>query len=639
MAIPYSSITKIPDTEPEAVPELWNDTYEEIDSNFADLETRMANKETGGSLPSSVVLSSGSDLNDCQTAGLYYLLGGANEYINAPQGAANGGFLIVYKGNTSAAPVMQSFYQLNGKAMYIRRYTSSWTEWEKTADSTASSYAEDGKTRHQTGDAPYEADETPDLDSYISSGVFLFAATKAAVTNNFPEEGRLTWLWVSSPSTSQYITVQMAFCPVSGGFWQRYYTTEWSAWVQISDNTIFSQTRNAISTGQIECAKILAPTVALDVDTLTEHGIYYLARKNGSVSCVYNNLPDLVVNGWLYVIQTKNKTNGPIYQILYSTNGMTVFSRRKLTVATSEMNYQDILEWSPWQVVGGVSRACAADLNDYLRQGQYYLSYYVLDSDDVSEAGLVQVSYLNAPTGFTNGFLSVLKSGNSYNGNTVTQELSSADGRTVWRRQGVMSANAGYVYHGSVSWSAWEVFASVGIVSEVNNALSAGQIKNAVYTSGTVDVDTYTTTGCWFIASSATLVNAPPGITYGFLSVQHVSSSGPIIQYFRQPGGSAYSCIVYVRSRVSGTASWSAWARIDGARPTTSEGPGQWVALNVSDHTELKLPDGGTWAYFTQRYAADGTISTAVTGVAAGGSTILSSSSIYQARGFAWRVA
>ena len=31
----HTAITKIPDTEPDAVPELWNDTYAEIDANFA----------------------------------------------------------------------------------------------------------------------------------------------------------------------------------------------------------------------------------------------------------------------------------------------------------------------------------------------------------------------------------------------------------------------------------------------------------------------------------------------------------------------------------------------------------------------------------------------------------------------------
>lgn len=42
--LPYPQITKIPDTEPDAVPSLWNDTYLEIDANFADLENRIGEK-------------------------------------------------------------------------------------------------------------------------------------------------------------------------------------------------------------------------------------------------------------------------------------------------------------------------------------------------------------------------------------------------------------------------------------------------------------------------------------------------------------------------------------------------------------------------------------------------------------------
>ena len=42
--LPYPKITKIPDTEPDAVPSLWNDTYAEIDANFANLEKRLSEK-------------------------------------------------------------------------------------------------------------------------------------------------------------------------------------------------------------------------------------------------------------------------------------------------------------------------------------------------------------------------------------------------------------------------------------------------------------------------------------------------------------------------------------------------------------------------------------------------------------------
>jgi len=45
MALPYKTITKISNNEPDAVPSLWNKTYEEIDANFADHEKRVGDNE------------------------------------------------------------------------------------------------------------------------------------------------------------------------------------------------------------------------------------------------------------------------------------------------------------------------------------------------------------------------------------------------------------------------------------------------------------------------------------------------------------------------------------------------------------------------------------------------------------------
>jgi len=46
MALPNPVLTKIPDNEPDAVPGLWNITYEEIDENFGNHETRMTSAES-----------------------------------------------------------------------------------------------------------------------------------------------------------------------------------------------------------------------------------------------------------------------------------------------------------------------------------------------------------------------------------------------------------------------------------------------------------------------------------------------------------------------------------------------------------------------------------------------------------------
>jgi hypothetical protein len=49
MALPNVNITPIPDTDPDAVPSLWNTRYAEIDENFGNLDGRLTNQEVGTS--------------------------------------------------------------------------------------------------------------------------------------------------------------------------------------------------------------------------------------------------------------------------------------------------------------------------------------------------------------------------------------------------------------------------------------------------------------------------------------------------------------------------------------------------------------------------------------------------------------
>jgi hypothetical protein len=46
MALPHAQISPIPNNEPDAVPSLWNVRYQEIDENFANLDTRQAEVES-----------------------------------------------------------------------------------------------------------------------------------------------------------------------------------------------------------------------------------------------------------------------------------------------------------------------------------------------------------------------------------------------------------------------------------------------------------------------------------------------------------------------------------------------------------------------------------------------------------------
>ena len=45
MALPHSSITPIPNNEPDAVPSLWNTRYQEIDENFSNIDGRVVARE------------------------------------------------------------------------------------------------------------------------------------------------------------------------------------------------------------------------------------------------------------------------------------------------------------------------------------------------------------------------------------------------------------------------------------------------------------------------------------------------------------------------------------------------------------------------------------------------------------------
>jgi hypothetical protein len=76
-------------------------------------------------------------------------------------------------------------------------------------------------------------------------------------------------------------------------------------------------------------------------------------------------------------------------------------------------------------------------------------------------------------------------------------------------------------------------------------------------------------------------------------------------------------------------------------KPQTAAGVGQWVTLGpAAVSTAVTLPAGGTWAYFVLAYNTAGVNMTASTsGVAAGGTTVLTTNANTVAAGFAWRVA
>lgn len=91
MPLPHSVIDKIPNNEPDAVPELWNKTYRQIDENFTNHESRIAASEstlssakgTHASLPArlnsleSTAAAQSEDADNMKTLALLQALAGA----------------------------------------------------------------------------------------------------------------------------------------------------------------------------------------------------------------------------------------------------------------------------------------------------------------------------------------------------------------------------------------------------------------------------------------------------------------------------------------------------------------------------------------------------------------------------------
>jgi hypothetical protein len=68
MTLPHSTITPIPNNEPEAVPSLWNTRYQEIDENFANLDGRTTSLETEISGARAGRPNLGATINDIMTS-------------------------------------------------------------------------------------------------------------------------------------------------------------------------------------------------------------------------------------------------------------------------------------------------------------------------------------------------------------------------------------------------------------------------------------------------------------------------------------------------------------------------------------------------------------------------------------------
>ena len=661
MGIPHESIGRIPNMA-DAVPSLWNDTYQKIDRNFANLDGRMQNKETGG-LPAAAIVASETDLNGYTESTLLYL-SVSGTYSNMPAGCT-GGFLLVLKGSSGGSPVQQLLFAVNQSCLYMRKKVgATWSAWEKINNDQVAAGVEAG----QIGGASLRGDEL-DLNKFNAAGFYYLLYDKNNYANCPPgfTGGFLHVLKGASP-TAPVIQI----CYSQSG---RYIYTRrgsgtagsetWEAWIKTADSDMLAY---AASHGQIGGTSLVSGK--LNLNEYNEAGSYYLLQG------AYTNAPEGFTGGFLDIYKGTSAA-APVLQICYKQIGKTMYMRSGSGISGQET-------WGAWiksvdaeaianielararNQIGDVDPETAAspDLNDYVETGDYlfpgakvlknknfpvdnlvlwvfvrsvshnqsptkqiavaaganaiYQRHYAgavwsqwkelnpnmtgatadsagsggmvpapaagkqgnyllgdgtwgkdadvtaakaagqiggaslrgdeLDLNKFNAAGFYYLlydknNYANCPPGFTGGFLHVLKGASPTA--PVIQICYSQSGRYIYTRRGSGTA-------GSETWEAWIKTADSGILEA---AAANGQIGNAFYVAEDGDLDNYTAAaGTYYFGSSLTLVNAPVGVTHGFLTVDRVSASGPVVQRFTQSVTKSY-----IRVKNGGT--WSEWRK------------------------------------------------------------------------------
>ena len=638
MGIPYENVGRI-ENMADAVPSLWNEPYEKIDRNFANLESRVAGRETGG-LPTAAIVASNSSLDDYTESTLLYL-SISGTYENMPEGCT-GGFILVLKGASSGSPVQQLFFSVNRTALYIRKKVGeTWSAWAKVSNDTMSGATStkagvsgevpapaiadlgkylmaDGtwgrdadvtaaKTAGQVGGAALRNDEL-DLNKFNVAGFYYLLYDKTYTNGPSGFTGGFLHVFKGASSTAPIIQI----CYSQTG---RYIYTRrgngtvgsetWENWVKTADAGILE---TAASSGQVGNAIYVAEDGNLDNYTAAA-GTYYFGT-----SLVLSNAPAGVTNGFLTVdrvsasgpiIQRFTQSTTKSYLRIRGTSGSAWSDWRKEIVDADTMAGATV---SAAGTGGLVPAPAIADLGKYLmadgtwgrdadvtaaktagQVGGAALRNDELDLNKFNVAGfyylLYDKTYTNGPSGFTGGFLHVFKGASSTA--PIIQICYSQTGRYIYTRRGNGTV-------GSETWENWVKTADAGILE---TAASSGQVGNAIYVAEDGNLDNYTAAaGTYYFGTSLVLSNAPAGVTNGFLTVDRVSASGPIIQRFTQSTTKSY-----LRIRGTSGSAWSDWRKeivdadtMAGATVSAAGTGGLVPAPAIADLGKYLMADG-TW--------------------------------------------
>ena len=586
MGIPYENVGRI-ENMADAVPSLWNEPYEKIDRNFANLESRVAGRETGG-LPTAAIVASNSSLDDYTESTLLYL-SISGTYENMPEGCT-GGFILVLKGASSGSPVQQLFFSVNRTALYIRKKVGeTWSAWAKVSNDTMSGATStkagvsgevpapaiadlgkylmaDGtwgrdadvtaaKTAGQVGGAALRNDEL-DLNKFNVAGFYYLLYDKTYTNGPSGFTGGFLHVFKGASSTAPIIQI----CYSQTG---RYIYTRrgngtvgsetWENWVKTADAGILE---TAAASGQVGNAIYVAEDGNLDNYTAAA-GTYYFGT-----SLVLSNAPAGVTNGFLTVDRVS--ASGPIIQ-RFTQSTTKSYLRIRGTSGSA---------WSDWRKE-------------------------IVDADTMAGATVSA-----AGTGGLVPAPAIADLG----------KYLMADG--TWGRD-----------------------------ADVTAAKTAGQIGNVSQQTGEViDLNNYKTSGSYLFSSaqSAAGSNFPATNLVTWLMV--LSNGGSPTKQIAIIAGTNS---MYQRYYAGTT--WGPWVRIGVPFPQTAAGIGQWTTLSGGTWDEAGttytpadcvLPAGGSWAYFYSVYNVVNNYKCQYVeaGIAAGGTTLFAANAAREPRGFCWRI-
>ena len=94
--------------------------------------------------------------------------------------------------------------------------------------------------------------------------------------------------------------------------------------------------------------------------------------------------------------------------------------------------------------------------------------------------------------------------------------------------------------------------------SVIEAAENAGQIGPAKHVTGVeIDLNNFDEPGKYYFGSGGTYANMPDGVTNGYLTVNYTTESGPVQQILI-----GHNARIYLRTKGSSSASWTAWTTI-----------------------------------------------------------------------------